>query len=295
MLVGNFYSDVWMPHQETRLRACTLDGYRRKWERHIAPAWAGVELDRVTAEGLERWLAAIPTAGAMHSAWAVMRSMLRRAERWGYASGDPTRRVEVGQRPLPPKRRLLTTGEIRLMLVGYHGHPLEPWALVSGTLGLRREEACGLRWSDLDLRSGRVEVRRALQSVAGRVVEVDPKTPLSSRDLWLPGFARRRLAEVKRGLSADGRRGRLVGGLAPDAVARRHLSHCRAEGLPWVPPMYIRHSWATSMLAAGVDVAVVSRMLGHADISTTVRYYLRPDDEVMRAAQAVWERALMRS
>lgn len=88
MLVGTFYADVWMPHQEARLRACTIDGYRRKWERHIAPAFAPAELSEVGVEAIERWLASIPTRGAADGAYAVLRAMLRKAVRWGYLRPD---------------------------------------------------------------------------------------------------------------------------------------------------------------------------------------------------------------
>ena len=153
-------------------------------------------------------------------------------------------------------------------------------------LGLRREEACGLEWRDIDLRSGRVRIQRVVQTVAGSEVVEAPKTELSARGVWLPRFAVLRLRDIKGA-------GRLVGDLAPDAVARRYKAHCRREGLPWVPPKDLRHSWATTALAAGVDVAIVSRALGHTDISTTARYYLRPDSRVLRNAQKVWAKAIV--
>lgn len=286
MTLEEFYETVWMPYQEGRLRACTLEGYRRKWARHIGPALGSQDLSEVTVEALERWLAAFPSRGAADGAWAVLRSMLRRAERWGYMEGDPTRRVERPPRRAALKAPVLDARQVSALLRGFFGHPLEAWLLCSVSLGLRREEGCGLEWGDIDLRGGRVRVARVVQSVAGRVVVERPKTELSARELWLPRFAVLRLREVRGS-------GRLVGDLAPDQVARRYKAHCRREGLPWVPPKDLRHTWATTALAAGVDVAVVSRQLGHADISTTARYYLRPDAQVLKDAQRLWARAVV--
>ena len=63
--------------------------------------------------------------------------------------------------------------------------------------------------------------------------------------------------------------------------------------LPHVPARNLRHSWATNTLAAGADIAIVSKMLGHSDIKTTARYYLKPDIAALRDAQRLWERALI--
>lgn len=286
MLVGTFYADVWMPHQEARLRACTIDGYRRKWSRHIAPEFGSAELSEVGVEAIERWLASIPTRGAADGAYAVLRAMLRKAVRWGYLDADPTVRVERPPRRIALKDPVLDASGVNRLLRGFWGHELEAWLICSVCLGLRREEGCGLEWRDIDLRDGRVRVRRVVQVVAGRVVVEEPKTELSAREVWLPRFAVARLRELKG-------EGRLVGGLDPNAVARRYKAHCRRQGLPWVPPKDLRHTWATTALAAGVDVAVVSRALGHTDISTTARYYLRPDSQVLKDAQKAWARAVI--
>lgn len=286
MLLCDFFIDVWWPYQAGRLRACTLEGYRNKWAAHIEPIFGDVALDAITVEALERWLASIPTRGAADGAYAVLRGILRKAVRWGYLDVDPTVRVERPPRRVALKAPVLDAHDVNVLLRGFWGHPLEAWLICSVCLGLRREEGCGLEWRDIDLRSGRVRIQRVVQTVAGTEVVEAPKTELSAREVWLPRFAVLRLRDLKG-------TGRLVGDLAPDAVARRYKAHCKREGLPWVPPKDLRHSWATTALAAGVDVAIVSRALGHTDISTTARYYLRPDSRVLRDAQKVWARAIV--
>ncbi|MFQ9133759.1 MAG: tyrosine-type recombinase/integrase [Bifidobacterium longum] len=112
---------------------------------------------------------------------------------------------------------------------------------------------------------------------------------MSRRTIVLPRFAVLRLREIRP------REGvRLIGSLNPGQVARRYATWCRSQNLPYVPRRNLRHSWASTALGAGVDVAVVSRALGHSSIATTARYYLRPDSEVLREAQRTWEHALIR-
>lgn len=50
---------------------------------------------------------------------------------------------------------------------------------------------------------------------------------------------------------------------------------------------------ATNALEAGVNIAVVSKFLGHTDIKTTARFYLRPEIASLKEAQSIWERALI--
>ena len=87
--------------------------------------------------------------------------------------------------------------------------------------------------------------------------------------------------------------GRLIGVLTPPQVARQYKGWCKRYSLPHVPARNLRHSWATNTLAAGADIAIVSKMLGHSDIKTTARYYLKPDIAALRDAQRLWERALI--
>lgn len=286
MLLSVFHDEVWLPSC-ANLRECTMVGYESAWQCHIVDAFGGLEIDSITAGMIETWMTGMPR-GAARKAWGVLRTMLRKAFRWGMSSVDVTTRVR-GPKRTDHQPRVLDARQIAALLRGFWGHELEAWLICSVTLGLRPEEALGLEWSDIDLRGGLVRIRRGVQWVSGHEVVVEPKTDLSARDVVLPRFAIIRLRQIR------GRGdGRLVGGLNPGQVDRRYRRWCREQHLPFVPRENLRHSWATSALVAGVDVAVVSRALGHSSIETTARYYLRPDTSVLKDAQRLWEKSIMR-
>lgn len=286
MLLSVFHDEVWLPSC-ANLRECTMVGYESAWRCHIVDAFGGLEIDSITADMIETWMAGMPR-GAARKAWGVLRTMLRKAFRWGVSSVDVTTRVR-GPKRTDHQPRVLDARQISALLRGFWGHELEAWLICSVTLGLRPEEALGLEWSDIDLRGGLVRIRRGVQWISGHEVVVEPKTDLSARDVVLPRFAIIRLRQIR------GRGdGRLVGGLNPGQVDRRYRRWCREQHLPFVPRENLRHSWATSALVAGVDVAVVSRALGHSSIETTARYYLRPDTSVLKDAQRLWEKSIMR-
>lgn len=284
MLLMVFWRDRFWPSC-SGLRECTRSGYESAWRCHVSRL-GDIPLTGLTVECIETWLATIPSSGAARKAWTLLRCMLRRALRWGLIDRDVTVMVQ-GPKQSTYQPAVLDAAQIRTLLRGFWGHELEAWLLCSLTLGLRTEEALGLEWSDIDLRSGKVNVERCVQWVHGRELVVPPKTELSRRTLVLPRFAVLRLRDIKG-------KGRLVGERNPGKVARDYASWCRRNNLPCVACRNLRHSWATTALAAGVDLAVVSRALGHTSITTTARYYLRPDVSVLKDAQRLWEKSIIR-
>ena len=287
MLLGTFVDDVWWPSC-ARLRECTRVGYESAYRCHIRSKWGGVDMESITAPDIEEWLGSFKRAGAARKAWAVLRAILRLAYRRGVTDNDVTRR-EIR---LPHLRRyeprVLDARQVRRLLKGFYGHALEAWLLVSVCAGLRRCESVGVEWSDLDLKRGTVTVKRSVQWVAGHETVTDPKTDQSRRTVALPRFAVKRLAQLK-----HGRSGRLVGDLNANQVASHYMAWCRRMKLPCVPPRNLRHTFGTLAIAAGADISVVARQLGHGDIKTTARYYLRPDLSVLKSLQRAWERLII--
>lgn len=240
LLFGVFVDEVWWPSC-AGLRECTRVGYESALRCHVLPRWGGVDLDSVTVADIESWLDSFAKAGAARKAWAVFRSILRLAYRRGVTDNDVTRR-EIR---LPHLRhyepQVLTAPEVRRLLKGFYGHPLEAWLLVSVCAGLRRCESVGLEWADLDLKRGTVTVKRSVQWVAGHETVTEPKTDLSRRTVALPRFAVKRLAELRHGTKT----GRLVGSLNANQVANHYRSWCRRMKLPLrastQPASHVRH------------------------------------------------------
>lgn len=219
MLFGTFASTVWKPSC-AKLRECTLVGYESALNRHILPQWSGKDLDSITVADIESWLDSFDKPGAARKAWAVFRAILRLAFRRGMTDNDVTRREIRLPRLRHYEPRVLSAQEVRKLLKGFYGHPLEAWLLVSVCAGLRRCESVGIEWSDLDLRRGTVTVKRSVQWVAGHETVTEPKTDLSRRTVALPRFAVKRLAELRHGTKT----GRLVGNLNANQVANRYKS-----------------------------------------------------------------------
>ena len=288
MLLGTFVDDVWWPSC-ARLRECTRVGYESAYRCHIQSKWGDVDMESITAPDIEEWLGSFKRAGAARKAYAVFRAILRLAFKRGLTDNDVARREIRLPRLRHYEPQVLSAPEVRRLLKGFYGHPLEAWLLVSVCAGLRRCESVGLEWADLDLRRGTVTVKRSVQWVAGHETVTEPKTDLSRRTVALPRFAVKRLAELRHGTKT----GRLAGNLNANQVANHYRSWCKRMKLPCVPPRNLRHTFGTLAIKAGTDISVVARQLGHSDIQTTARYYLKPDLSVLKDMQKAWQKLIL--
>lgn len=177
--------------------------------------------------------------------------------------------------------------------------------------GLRRGEACGLRWSDIDLSRGVLVVRQQLVQVDGQgqacalcgethrgIVFGAPKT--SSGDARRVDLGEQGIGVLlAHRLSQDAERAtwgtayvdhdlvfaREDGNpLAPDQVTKRFGELVDDAGLRRIRVHDLRHGRASLLLAAGVDIAVVSKLLGHSSIAITADTYSHLLENVGRAA-----------
>lgn len=147
-------------------------------------------------------------------------------------------------------------------------------------LGLRRSEILGLKEQDVDLDGGMVYVHNTRHRVDGKDYDSDTKTEKSKRVLALPDIlitdikALMRLHENLRYehtdyLIQDG----FGGTYSPQALSQRLVKLQRAHGLPEVSLHKLRHTYASLLNESGVDMARISRELGHSNLATTMNIY----------------------
>jgi len=153
--------------------------------------------------------------------------------------------------------------------------------------GLRRGEACALRWADVDLEGGSLRVSRSRSTIGRRVVEGAPKTKGSARTISLDSGtvavlrghrraqAAERLAWGGAWVDTDGVFVREDGELLhPEHVSNRFAALTRAAGLPRVRFHDLRHTSATLGLASGESLKEISDRLGHSTIGITADTYV---------------------
>ncbi|HEY1825253.1 MAG TPA: tyrosine-type recombinase/integrase, partial [Acidimicrobiales bacterium] len=156
---------------------------------HLIPMLGSKKLSALTTLDVDTLLAAKARQGCSPSTVrrtrAVLCQALDQAVRWGYI----TRNVaKLSTSPKLPRRegRTLSSNQARALLDSLKGHPHEALYALMLSTGLRRGEALGLRWEDLDEGSGTLQIRRQLQRLTSGLATTDTKTSTSRRSVNLP-------------------------------------------------------------------------------------------------------------
>ena len=204
-----------------------------------------------------------------------------------------------------PEPRTWTAEQLAAFLEAVDDDPLHPlWHLLAMT-GMRRGEALGLRWRDIDFTRSSLAVRQCLIAVGYEVRIVPPKTGRGRRAIALDPVTvsllerHRRRSAARSRLRSDGAlvfddvSGR---SLHPVAVSKRFATLVRQTGLPRIRLHDLRHTHATLALEAGVHPKVVSERLGHSTITLTLDVYSHAlqhmqEEAAVRVADAVFNPA----
>ena len=165
--------------------------------------------------------------------------------------------------------------------------PLYPIAALAVGTGMRRGEICALAWRAVDLNRATMQVERSLEETKAGLRFKPPTTAAGRRTISLPANVveilrdhRRRLIEHRLAIGM-GRLGNddMVFPMAdgspysPDKLSYDWGHAVRDHKLPAVNFHALRHSHASALIAAGVDVVTVSRQLGHGSPAITLRVY----------------------
>jgi integrase len=186
----------------------------------------------------------------------------------------------------------LTLPQIHQFLEAAHGHRLEALFILALSTGMRRGELLGLKWQDLDLERGTLQVRRILSKIPGKLPgrgfeEAEPKAERGRRSIVLPTFTvealkRHRLKqlEAKRKAGPAWQEHDYV--FCTSVGTHLNPTHdvlhvlkalLQKAGLPHIRFHDLRHSAATMLLEMKVHPKIVQEILGHSEISITMDIY----------------------
>jgi integrase len=289
------YAEVWQ-REVVHLEASTRRIYADNLRLHILPELGDTPLARLTTEDLRGWLSALmvkpqtrgharpglprPTLspGSVHQIYRTLHRVLEAAVDDDRLGRNPLRGVKP---PKLPRHSMRFLSHDEVAGLAYEvGEQYRALVLVAAYCGLRAGELRGLRRSSIDVLRRTVTVTEQLVELkGGGVVFAGLKTASSRRSVPLPG------------LVAEALEAHLDERVAPGADA---LVFTTAEGAPirlenfrrrvWAPACDraglghvrvhdLRHTTASLAIAAGADVKVLQRMLGHASAAMTLDRY----------------------
>ena len=294
------WMDFWYQNfSKPKIRQTTQECYENRIYNHIIPEIGKIPLCKLTQNDLQQFYARLKKGGRrrltefygedlsdrmVRSCHTTCRTALEKAVTEGLITVNPA----IGCR-LPPKKakemQVLTQDEIRRFLIQANEEGYYEFFLLELTTGMRRGEILGLKWRDLNLETGELNIKRQLTTKGISV----PKTKSSIRTVLLPPDMLDLLREMKKTAKYDWifpspvKEGEPRN---PTAITKRfrimleraHCKHVRFHDL--------RHTFATMALENGMDVKTLSAMIGHVSSETTLNIYSHVTD-TMRAQAAV--------
>ena len=224
----------------------------------------------------------------------LLRAMLHKAVYWQLIVANPAERVQP-PKARKPKRRSYDDEQTKILLENLELLPSEDTKykvaiILTVFTGVRLGELMGLEWPDVDFKNGIISINRSSQYLADMGVFTKvPKTESSIREIAIPEFIISLLEEYKLWyeeqksiygelwmnsdrlfVQADGKP------MHPSTISKWFVKYVGQIGLPVINFHGLRHTNASLLVAQNIDIAVISARLGHAQISTTLDFYVHP-------------------
>jgi len=298
--VGEFAQE-WLTTIAPTVRPSTLDKYQRDLRAHVIRHIGFVLLSKLDGPALNRLWAQLAVSGrkaarpggpvsglsakSVENVAMTVHRMLRDAVRWGRLPKSPADMADRPKRSASHRPIKAWSAEtLRSFLEATRDDELSALWMLIATTGLRRGEALGLRWSDIDLETGRAQINQTVIAIGWNVHFGQPKTQAGRRPIALDPATVEVLREHQRGILARpasaGTGGDQLVFCEPDGAPchpeRVYQAFRRAvirHRLPPIPLHGLRHTWATLALQMDVHPRVVQERLGHSNVAITLQTY----------------------
>ena len=304
------FLDRWETWAATQVSAKTLERYKELGAHHIRPHLGAARIQRLKTVNFAELYGKLQRpkpegAGLAPRSVGHVHRLLHRvfghAVKWDVIANNPVTAAE------PPRVQrteieILAPDQIKTVLAALRGRPLYPVAVIGLATGMRRGELAALRWSDIDFDGGKIRVERSLEQTNAGLAFKAPKTRAGRRTVSIPSSV---VAELRAHWRRQGEQ-RMALGLGkaggddlvlarpdaspwpPDSLTTAWAKTIAALRLPKVTLHALRHTHASQLIAAGLDVVTVSRRIGHSNPTITLSVYAHLfGDTDERAAAAV--------
>src|SRR6266700_881190 len=293
--LGDYLED-WIENvHKDKLRVSTYVKYK-KLIKYIGVDLGNVWLQKLTPEQVRRFYTKMGTkkdkggrglsSKTIHEIHGVLHLALDNAVRWNYVGRNVCELV-TPPRIVSREATLLTLEQAQTLLSSVREHRLEVLLTMAVVTGMRRGELLALRWANIDFERQTLLVLHTVDYIPHYgYVETEPKTKAGKRLISLPSFLldmlqQHRVKLLKQQLKQgdDWENRDLVfpdlrgGYFNSNYLLRIFKKLLKEAGLPHIHFHDLRHSAATILLSMGVNMKVIQELLGHSDISITLRTY----------------------
>lgn len=269
------WAKIWLTTYKSDLRPATVRMYRDAYNLHIMDVIGSMELRAVRPVHIRRVLSGVAdlSESLQHKVLITARQIFTSAKQNHLISSDPTEGLKITRHAKPKRKEYLTPTEYTRLLEDVTEPRARAFCALCIYCGLRREEALGLRWTDIG--PAGLIVARAVSFPAGsnrHDLSMELKSPSANRIVPIPAALRRILAETPRASEyvVPNARGQIM---TQSAYRKMWTTYVEPHFPLPIHAHMLRHTYATNLYRAGVDLRTAQQLLGHASIQMTANIY----------------------
>ena len=297
VLLRDFLNEEWLPAIKSTIRPTTYLSYAGHVKRHINPALGALPLQHLSPSHINAFYSRLLAEGrgegkgglapaTVRRVHATLHRALRDAFRWNKITRSPADAADPPRSSYGPEMKVWSAEELRKFLGAERETRLYALWLLSATTGMRRGEAVGLTWENVDLEAKRVAIRKTLVVTGYQPQVSEPKTRKGRRLIDLDQATVAALKQQRKRQKEE----RLAWGplwkdtgyvftredgepYHPERISKLFIQTAKKAGLPRIRLHDLRHTYATLAMGADIRAKVVSERLGHANIGITLDIY----------------------
>ena len=306
ILFADFVQKIWFPAKvnEKEMRPHTIV-FHTCLLKIILPYFGNVKLKAIKDKQIEQYLSYLKNTyrtkqnkslapKTIRHHYCTLNLIFEYAVKLDYIERNPLAKVES---PKLVKRKVnaLSKAETQIFIQEVKNLPIMQQTMYTLllTTGIRRGECFGLQWQDIDFVNRLIRIERNVTYTALKGITIGlPKTDTGIRSIPLTDSVLRLLQEYKNTENAAATAFVFHADTSPfdphdPNYATHHLKKFMKKiNLPDMSPHDLRHTCASLLLQSGADIKSVQDILGHADASTTLNFYVKSDMANMRTATA---------
>lgn len=295
--------DYWMDNVvKINREMTTYAGYNFIITKHIKPSIGKIKLQELTPAMLQFYYASKQTekrengekalsSNTVKKHHILLKTALGFAVMQGVIAMNPVDKVSP-PKYVRPKISYYNVDELKkLFRLVETDYILEPAVYLAGTLGLRRGEICGLKWSNVDFENKVIYIIDTRVRVNNDVQEKKTKNATSTRKLAMGELLYKKLYEIKSKHNEKSKNnlkdktheyvvidenGEPIN---PGYLSARFAKFVKYNGIPHITLHGLRHSMASIGNEVGLTLYDISKMLGHGSADTTGRIYMHVFDD----------------
>lgn len=298
---------LWVETYLPNIEETTRVGYDEKIKNYIAPELGHIQLKALKPTNVQTWINGLSKRGlspkTIRNAYNNLNAAMKKAVVLRMIPHNPCEGAEL-PKLVKYQANIYDAPDMKKALSVAEGTDMYIPVLLALAVGLRRGELLALRWHHIDFVAGVVHIRdNMVKGKDGKPVIKTPKSASGTRDIAVGSNVLSALsaareaydkAKTSPGFHDDGFVVCQENGkhFMPDSMTQKWERFMIAKGLSHVRLHDLRHSCATAMIDAGVDAVTVKDTLGHADVTTTMKFYVHSTPAMSKRAAETMDKVI---